>query len=61
MTEKRAKLLIAVAGAVSATGLFLLAMGKRDAGGAIVLAGWCAFIVALHAFGRLGSGEPKEE
>jgi len=55
VTEKRAKLLIAVAGAISATGLFLLAMGKRDVGGVIVLVGWCAFIVAIHSFGRLGS------
>ncbi|MEO7109271.1 MAG: hypothetical protein ABI183_02435 [Polyangiaceae bacterium] len=57
MNESRVKLLIAIAGAVSATGLFLLAMGKRDAGGTIVLLGWCGFVVALHAFGRLGSGE----
>ncbi len=55
MSEKNAKLLIAVAGAISATGLFLLATGKRDAGGVIVLGGWVAFIVALHAFGRLGA------
>jgi hypothetical protein len=54
VSEKNAKLLIAVAGAISATGLFLLAMGRRDAGGAIVLGGWVAFIVALHVFGRLG-------
>jgi hypothetical protein len=55
MNESRTKILIAVAGAICATGLFLLAMGKRDVGGAIVLVGWCAFVVALHSFGRLGS------
>jgi hypothetical protein len=54
MNESRAKLGIAVAAAISATGVFLLGMGKRDAGGVIVLLGWSAFVVALHAFGRLG-------
>jgi|HubBroStandDraft_2_1064218.scaffolds.fasta_scaffold2151985_2 hypothetical protein len=54
MNESRSKMLIAVAAAISATGVFLLGMGKRDAGGVIVLLGWCAFVVALHSFGRLG-------
>jgi hypothetical protein len=55
MSEPRIKLLIAVAGAISATGVFLLGMGRRDAGGIVTLVGWCAFVFALHSFGRLGS------
>ena len=44
-----------LAAAISAAGIFALALGSKDAGGIIVLAGWALFIVSIHFYGRAGS------
>ena len=43
---------LGVAASVSATGVLLASTVSRDVGGPVVVAGWVAFLVALHRFGR---------
>ncbi|CAN5380944.1 hypothetical protein BH09MYX1_BH09MYX1_49610 [soil metagenome] len=42
------------AGASSAIGVLVSGTVSRDFGAALLLAGWGAFVYALHRFGRLG-------
>ena len=43
---------LGVAAAVSALGVALAGTVSRDVGGPVVVAGWLAFLYALHRFGR---------
>ena len=53
---KARKALMGAAGA-SALGLVIAGTASPVVGGAIVVAGWAAFLYALHSFGRAGGGD----
>ncbi len=54
MNEARAKRGLLVAAIVTACGIFTLAAGSRDVGGALVVVGWAGFVASIHFFGRAG-------
>ncbi len=51
-TEARARRLLVAAAGTSAVGIAIAGTASRVGGGIIVVAGWLAFVYALHAFGR---------
>jgi hypothetical protein len=59
--ETRARSTLLVAGATSVLGLTLAGTVSRTLGGVLLVAGWLAFVYALHSFGRAGSerDDPK--
>lgn len=50
--ERSWRTTLGVAAAVSALGVALAGTVSRDVGGPVVVAGWLAFLYALHRFGR---------
>ncbi len=48
--------LFTVGAVLSAFGLAVCGTVSKDLGGVVVLAGWAAFIAAIHGYGRLGEG-----
>jgi hypothetical protein len=49
------------AAVVSCAGIVIAASGSNDAGGAITVAGWLAFVFAIHRYGRSGNANAKTE
>ena len=50
----RARTFIALGAAVSALGVALSGSVSPEAGGPLLVAGWLAFILGVHSFGRTG-------
>jgi hypothetical protein len=53
--ESRARNALVAAAGTSVLGLAIAGTVSRTAGGVLLVAGWLAFVYALHSFGRSGS------
>jgi hypothetical protein len=51
---RRARTFIALGAAASALGVALSASVSPEVGGPLLVAGWLAFILGVHGFGRAG-------
>jgi hypothetical protein len=52
VTPTRPRVALAAAAATSAVGVAIAGTVSRTFGGVVLVAGWLAFVFALHAFGR---------
>ena len=60
-SEARARSTLRVAGGASVLGLALAGTVSRTLGGVLLVAGWLAFVYALHSFGRAGSERAERQ